>query len=267
MLNSILQRKWLENRSSIHFIRLNITEQLDFRSSIKYAVSKLNFQYFKLHSNLKDSSIKFKSILLWCSRNFNFIFLEPKNSDSLDKLMKAFRESGISDIDASKANNLKDVYENWDYLNYVMKEVFRIDGPAIGGLNYYAKEDITLCGIPFNKGFILYPSVIYPHYNPKEWHDPKSFIPERFDPESKYFFKPNSDNQPRHPKSFIPFGFGARNWMGQSLAKLEGKVVLSRILTTIDYEIDQDLLENEYVSYNIISHFKVYGKIKDKISR
>ena len=60
----------------------------------------------------------------------------------------------------------------------------------------------------------------------------------------------------------IPFGFGARNCLGQSLAKLETKVILSKILTSIDYEVDQELLDNEDLSFNVYSQFKLNGKIK-----
>ena len=148
-------------------------------------------------------------------------------------------------------------------MNYVIKETFRIDGPVLQTLLYSFKKETTICGVTFSKGLRVFPNALYSHYNPKEWHDPRSFIPERFDPESEYFFKPNSDKQPRHPKSFIPFGFGPRNCMGQSLAKLEAKVVLSRILTTVDYEIDQDLLDNEYISFSMMSQFQLYGTLKD----
>ena len=186
-----------------------------------------------------------------------------KNSEAMSKLKKSFIQHKITQIDKQDKNQLKDIYENWDYLNYVIKETLRIDGPATQALLYNFKKDTTICGVPFSKGQKIYPNVLYSHYNPKEWHEPRSFIPERFDPESKYFFKPDTDNQARHPKSFIPFGFGPRNCMGQSLAKLEAKVVLSRILTTVDYEIDQDLLDNDYVSFSIISQFKLLGMIKD----
>ena len=52
--------------------------------------------------------------------------------------------------------------------------------------------------------------------------------------------------------------------MGQSLGKLETKVVVSRILSSVDFEIDQDLIDNEDISFNVFSQFKLYGKIKDK---
>ena len=77
-----------------------------------------------------------------------------------------------------------------------------------------------------------------------------------------YFYKPNTENECRHPKSFNPFNFGPRNCMGQSLAKLDAKVILSRILTVIDYTICPSLLSNSSMSFNFFSQFKLMGTIK-----
>ena len=72
--------------------------------------------------------------------------------------MSALKESGISDIDLTKNTDLKYTFDNWDYLNYVMKEILRLDGSSVGGLIYYAKEDVNICSIPFSKGFEFIPN-------------------------------------------------------------------------------------------------------------
>jgi len=100
------------------------------------------------------------------------------------------------------------------------------------------------------------------HYNPKIWHKPESFIPERFDPEHEEYLLPGEKStETRHPKSFNPFTFGSRNCVGQTMAKLEAKVVLSRLVSVIDYEIDSELLQNECARFNIISQIKLTGKV------
>jgi cytochrome P450 (family 4 subfamily F) len=50
------------------------------------------------------------------------------------------------------------------------------------------------------------------HNDPSVWRGPKSFIPERFDPNSEYYLKP--DGTKRDPMSFLPFSAGARNCIG-----------------------------------------------------
>ena len=108
-------------------------------------------------------------------------------------------------------------------------------------------------------------NLIIPHHNPNEWHNPTEFIPERFDPESEYFLRPNSDKkEARSPNSYIPFSFGIRNCAGQTLAKLEFKVVLSRMISTLNIEIDPDQLKNDYAKFNIASQMHLKGKVTAK---
>lgn len=103
----------------------------------------------------------------------------------------------------------------------------------------------------------------YAQYSPLIWHEPRSFIPERFDPESKYFSMPSTDGSKkmRHPKSFSPFTFGMRNCAGQTLAKLKAKVILSRILQKIDYEIDDRFIKNTFIKFDMMSPEVLNGKI------
>lgn len=101
---------------------------------------------------------------------------------------------------------------------------------------------------------------MFPHYNLEQWHRPEEFLPERFDPNnSELFFKPGT-TELRHPKSFIPFTFGPRNCLGQTLARLELKVLLSRFLTRVDYKIKDDQMENDY-RYSIMEARHLYGEI------
>ena len=102
-------------------------------------------------------------------------------------------------------------------------------------------------------------SPIYSHYNPEEWFNPTEFIPERFDPESVYFNKPNS-KEIRDVKSFIPFSYGIRNWAGQTLAKLEMKVILSRVLAILEFQIDQNLLCNNYARLRFYGYYFIVFK-------
>ena len=87
--------------------------------------------------------------------------------------------------------------------------------------------------------------------------DPEEFIPERFDPENEYYFKPNSNKkEARDPKSYIPFSFGIRNCAGQTLAKLESRVILSRVLTTLKLDINEEQLnlKNNKIGYLLIDY-------------
>jgi len=151
-------------------------------------------------------------------------------------------------------------------LNYFLKEALRIDAPSSFGLFYSAKEDTEICGVPFSKGARLVINCVYPHFNPTEWHAPTEFIPERFDPESEYFLKPGSSKkEARHPKAYIPFTFGSRNCPGQALGKLEARVIFSRLLAVIDYEIDEELLKKDFALFNLLANITMKGKIIPKM--
>ena len=146
----------------------------------------------------------------------------------------------------------------------MVKEGHRIDPPSNSTLAYYAKEDIEICGVKFSKGSLLEVNSLCNHYNSNEWQSPEKFIPERFDPESEHYYKPKLDSikkESRNPKSFIPFGFGIRNWAGQALARIESKIILSRIVSKIKYEIDKDLLDNDYARFCLLSNFDLKGKV------
>lgn len=83
----------------------------------------------------------------------------------------------------------------------------RFDPAIVLGLCFNSKEDLEICGIPISKGSRVVINCLSPHYNPTQWHTPTEFIPERFDPESEFFLKPNSSKkEARDPKAYIPFG-------------------------------------------------------------
>ena len=187
-----------------------------------------------------------------------------KNPRVLNKLLSGLKLNGITDISTDDESSLKETYEQWDYLNYVVKEGIRIDPPVMNSLVYNVKENIEIWGVPLDKGSKVLIQTLLPHLNHEEWREPDKFIPERFDPESEYYFKPNSTSQLRDPKSYIPFSFGIRNCPCQSLAKLELKIILSRILTILDLEVSLEQLNNNFWKFNLMSQMHLHCKIIKK---
>ena len=114
------------------------------------------------------------------------LFQLKKYPETSQKLIESLNKWGIIDVDKSKGSSLKDIYENCDYLNYVIKETLRLDAPTVMSLLYYTKDEVEICGVPLSKGTMINTNMGYSHFNPREWQKPLAFIPERFDPESKY---------------------------------------------------------------------------------
>ena len=71
----------------------------------------------------------------------SMIYFLYKYPLTLSKLMGELKTNGVLDLNPKQGSNLKDIYEKWDYLNYVVKEGLRIDPPASKSLNYTVKKD------------------------------------------------------------------------------------------------------------------------------
>ena len=63
------------------------------------------------------------------------------------------------------------------------------------------------------------------------------FIPERFDPESK-FFNLKSTQKARPASSFIPFSLGTRKCPGDSYGMTTMKALVAYFITHVEYECD-----------------------------
>ena len=79
-----------------------------------------------------------------------------------------------------------------EYLNMFMKEVMRFDGVAKANFKSNVTKEFEIEGIKILKNTEIIYDIDGFHYKNDEWIEPEKFIPERFDPESKYFKRPDS---------------------------------------------------------------------------
>ena len=86
--------------------------------------------------------------------------------------------------------------------------------------------------IPAGQEFLINMAYIMVH--PDQWHSPEDYIPERFDPTSKYYLTPSGKK--RHPMSYGPFLGGRRVCLGKTFAENIGKCILAIIVTQMDFE-------------------------------
>ena len=96
-------------------------------------------------------------------------------------------------------------------------------------------EEVTLAGakIKANQDMIILIYLL--HTNPKQWIEPLKYVPERFDPESKWYLTPTGVK--RHPMSFGPFLGGKRICIGKTFAESIARVILPQILSQLDFEL------------------------------
>ena len=193
------------------------------------------------------------------------IYFLKKNPKCLTKLMDEFESNGFSRSGHSEDYYSLDNIHKMDYLNYVVKEALRIDTPGVESLLYKTKENVVICGVPIKKNTHVSADIVSTNYNPYEWQKPHEFIPERFDPESEYFKKPESENGVEVSKSRafmgISFTYGERKCPGQSFALIEIKVALTYLLTHFEFNVAQEFLEKKGVGFAIGSEDDINMKI------
>lgn len=79
---------------------------------------------------------------------------------------------------------------------------------------------------------------------PRYWQEPERYIPERFDPTSKYYLKPNGKK--RHPMAFSPFLGGKRICLGKTFVEIISKFIGPSILGHFDFEfVDQKYMHEK----------------------
>jgi cytochrome P450 len=110
-------------------------------------------------------------------------------------------------------------YNSLEYTNAVVSEVLRLYPPLPVTIRQ-AKNDDILDGYPIkaNSGILI--NIYCAHHNPDVWDNPEGFDPERFLPERR-------KEQPRF--SYIPFGGGPRQCIGNHFALMEAVLALSMI--------------------------------------
>eukprot|EP00345_Euplotes_harpa_P003758 CAMPEP_0168330234 /NCGR_PEP_ID=MMETSP0213-20121227/7596_1 /TAXON_ID=151035 /ORGANISM="Euplotes harpa, Strain FSP1.4" /LENGTH=214 /DNA_ID=CAMNT_0008333739 /DNA_START=1093 /DNA_END=1737 /DNA_ORIENTATION=+ len=206
-----------------------------------------------LFAGHETTSKTFLSALLHLKRNPH---VEKKLRQEFNEVLLENGKFTVHDLDSIICN---DKLEELEYLTYFIKEVLRHDPPAARSLGYIAKSKFKLGDVFVPKGQVLVLNVLCSHYDEKQWREPMKFIPERFDPSSEYFRTP--EGKPRDPLAWAPFTFGPRTCMGRALALMELKILMIYFMLSIDYEIDDETLKNDNVSYAILSPFALDIKI------
>jgi len=113
-------------------------------------------------------------------------------------------------------------YDDVPKLNYtemVLAESMRLYPPA-WAMGRLALEDFVLGPYFMPKGTTVFLSQYIVHRDPRYFSDPERFDPDRWAPDAKA-------QRPRF--SYFPFGGGARQCIGESLAWMEGILILATI--------------------------------------
>ncbi|CAF3348529.1 unnamed protein product [Rotaria sp. Silwood2] len=154
-----------------------------------------------------------------------FIYYMSKNPQVQQKIKDELKQHNITKDTSLDGLNLLDKCE---YLDCVIKETLRIQPIGIGSPRTVT-EDVTIDGVNIRKGESVLSAFSFMQRDPRYWKlDPKQFIPERF-------FGIDAPDANHNPYVFAPFGGGHRICIGQELARLELKLIITRFMLFVTF--------------------------------
>ena len=123
-----------------------------------------------------------------------------------------------------------DSIQKMDVLHSILKETLRLYTPVPGLTTREAIVDHNLLDLKIRKGDLVRVELLASCFDEKNFEEPRSFKPERWRGQDKKL----------DPYAFIPFSAGPRNCIGQHLAIIESKVIVSEFLERFNFKAKDD---------------------------
>ncbi|EIE80372.1 hypothetical protein RO3G_05077 [Rhizopus delemar RA 99-880] len=134
-----------------------------------------------------------------------------------------------------------DQLKEMPYLNLVLKENLRLNGPADNILPRVAAKDMVVDGTFIPKGATVNIDIYGIHHNPKFWNNPDDFIPERLDE--------NGEQDSHDGLTWLPFGNGARQCLGMNFSLTEQRLLLVMMIRKYEIDVPKDSIHYERVIF------------------
>ena len=84
-----------------------------------------------------------------------------------------------------------DDVDQFNYVRYCWYEAMRLDPPVPGSLSNCFNKPVTIGGAQFDTDTACSINFCAVHRDPQEWINPDQFVPERFDPSSPMYLRPD----------------------------------------------------------------------------
>jgi cytochrome P450 family 110 len=131
----------------------------------------------------------------------------------------------LGELESVGENPDSNVIFKLPYLSAVCNETLRIHPVGMLTFPRQVEVPVSLCGYNLEPGTVIYGSIYLIHRRPDLYPNPDEFKPERF------LEKQFSSSE------FLPFGGGVRRCIGLAFAQFEMKLVLAKIMSSLDLEL------------------------------
>lgn len=148
-----------------------------------------------------------------------------------DEIMPTLEEAS-SDFVAKLS---PDIVDEFVYTKQCVYETLRHCPSAPSTMPSMFNQDVTIGGVDFRARkttFIVNMQAIL--NDPVQWIRPREFNPERFNPQSELYKRP--DGKPRNPLAFCPFSGGKRICAGKTFAEIMLNITIPLIYFHFDFE-------------------------------
>jgi cytochrome P450 family 4 len=178
------------------------------------------------------------------STNSNMLQYLSIYPDVKAKLLKEIKQTVLKEhlsgpnknkpVDTYKAFTFESV-EDLKYFIYCFYESLRMEPPTVTSGGIFSEDVQMPNGITIRKGDQFVINMQHIQNDPEEWQSPEHFMPERFDPASSLYIRP--DGKKRHPLAFTPFIGGKRICLGKTFAEVVAKFVVPALLSRLDFDL------------------------------
>jgi cytochrome P450 len=127
------------------------------------------------------------------------------------------------------------------FLTALLRETLRLAPPGSNLFQRTALEDHKLGKLSIKKGTLVTVGLKIMAMNPKYFEDPFDFKPLRW--------LDGSFDEKAEPYAYMPFSTGARNCIGQGLALMETKLVISEFLTRFEVKLKPEYVHRMTVRF------------------
>lgn len=126
------------------------------------------------------------------------------------------------------------------FMTMAMNEAMRLY-PPVSYTVRQAKQDIKVGKVELPKGMSVFINIVGMHHDPDIWgyNDVFSFNPERFQNGNKM-------------SGFMPFGFGGRVCVGEKMARMEHKAILTMILSRFSFCLSPNYIHSPSFALSIM---------------